>query len=118
MALRYSINAFKTDWTEHLPEIEFAVNNVINAFMKISSMKYLTGMRACAMEIATMSSHPIGFHNWLKQYQLIQQNVANTIIFVQAKISLYYNTKHKPIYFKLSQKVYINLQKDVGKSDY
>jgi hypothetical protein len=118
MALRHLINASKTDWAEHLPEIEFAVNNTVNASTKTFSMKYLTGMRARSVEIATMPSHSIGLHNWSKQCQLIQQNAADAITFTQAKMSLYYDTKHKPISFKPSQKVYINLQKDVGKPGY
>jgi hypothetical protein len=51
IALRHLVNASKTDWVNHLPEVEFTINNSPNASIKRSPMEFLTGLNArCALD--------------------------------------------------------------------
>jgi hypothetical protein len=118
IALRHLVNASKTDWAEHLSEIEFAMNNSVNASTKTSPMEYLTGMTARTIQTAALPSHSLAIRNWSKQREMIRQDAADAITFAQTKMALHYDAKHKPVSFLPGQKVYINLQKDIGRPGY
>lgn len=81
-------------------------------------MEYLTGMRARTVEVAALPSHSLAIQDWSRQREMIRQEAADTVTFAQARMSLYYDAKHKAVTFKPGQKVYINLQKDIGKPGY
>jgi hypothetical protein len=118
MALRHLVDESKKDWAEHLPEVEFHINNTINASTKCSPMEYLTGLNARSVDSAALPSHPPAIQNWSKHRDMIRHNAADAVTFARAKMSLYYDKKHKPVSFVPGQKVYVNLQKGLGKPGY
>ena len=71
VALRHLVNASKTDWAEHLAEIEFNINNTVNASTKLSPMQFLTGMNACAIETVGLPQHPQSIRTWSERREQI-----------------------------------------------
>ena len=91
-----------------LGEIEFTINNSTHASTGVSPMKFVTGLDAPSpLSIASTTSTAAS--NWSQNREEIQHSARNALIFAQAKMSIYYDKKHKPLVLKPGQKAFISL---------
>lgn len=118
VALRYLVNVRRADWAECLPEVEFHINNTINASTSVSPMEYLTGINARTVDVTILPSTAPALENWSQRRETIRLESRDAITYAQAKMAIYYDQQHQPVSFKPGQKVYVNLQKDIGVPGY
>ena len=73
-------------------------------------MKFLTGQDApTPLTITTTSALPAPTQDWVQARNEIQEAARDALIFAQAKMSIYYDKKHKPLVLIPGQKAYIRL---------
>jgi len=114
IALRHLVNNSKSDWSSFLGEIEFAVNNSSHSSTGVSPMKFLTGRDAptpltLASTTALPDGTPGGTSDWLQTRSEIRDAARDALIFAQAKISIHFDKKHKPLTLKPGDKAFISL---------
>lgn len=108
IALRHLVNIRKDDWASYLPEVEFSLNNTTNASIGRSPMQFLTGLNApAAIEAATIPRNSAT--EWASIRDELRDEARDAIKFAQAKMSIYYDKKHKPISFQVGDMVYVRL---------
>jgi hypothetical protein len=111
IALRHLVNASKTDWVDHLPEVEFTMNNLPNASTKWSPMEFLTGLNArCALN-APRAPRASPAKPWSDILNELRREARDALLFAQTKMSIYYDNKRQDVSFKISNSVYIKLAK-------
>jgi hypothetical protein len=118
VALRYLVNVCRTDWAEHLVEVEFHINNTANASSSTSLMEFLTGVNGRTVNTVALPSTPTAVKNWTQRGREIRDEAGYAMVYAQTKMSMYYNKNHKPVSFNVGDSVYINLQKDIGTPGY
>jgi hypothetical protein len=118
VALRYLVNVRRTDWAEHISEVEFHINNTTNVSSGASPMEFLTGVNARTVDTVALPSTPPAVRNWTQRRQEIRNEARDAIVYAQAKMSIYYDKNHKPVSFNKGDSVYINLLKDIGTPGY
>jgi hypothetical protein len=109
IALRHLVNNTKSDWSTFLGDIEFTINNSTHSATGVSPMKSLTGIDAPSPLTIASSNAPAPTTDWIQTRNEIQQSARDTLVFAQAKMSVYYDKKHKPILLKPGDKAYISL---------
>jgi hypothetical protein len=110
IALRHLVNASKTDWVDHLPEVEFTMNNSPNASTKRSPMEFLTGLNARCTLDAPRAPHSAA-DPWSETRDEIRKEARDALLFAQTKMSIYYDKKREDVTFKIGDLVYIKLAK-------
>jgi hypothetical protein len=108
IALRHLVNAKKDDLPSQLPEVEFTINNMVNTSTNRAPMKFLTGIIApSAVDAATA---PPGLAKaWSAERDRIRAEAKDALLFVQMKMSIYYDKKHAPILFKVGNSAYVRI---------
>jgi len=110
IALRHLVNVRKNNWASCLAEVEFTMNNTVNASTGKSPMQFLAGMNApSALDAAR---HPVPLNtatDWFTVREELRDDARHALTFAQAKMSVYYDRKHTPISFKKGDLAYIRL---------
>ena len=71
-------------------------------------MKFLTGLDA-PTPLTLAASTSAAASDWSQERNEIQQAARDALIFAQAKMSIYYDKKHKPLLLKPGDKAFISL---------
>lgn len=110
IALRHLVNNSKSNWSIFLGDIEFTINNSMHSSTGVSPMKFLTGSEApTPLTIAATGTIPASTSDWIQVRDEIQQAARDALVFAQAKMSIYYDKKHKPLLLHPGDKAYISL---------
>jgi hypothetical protein len=108
IALRHLVNLRKDNWADCLAEVEFVINNTVNASTGKSPMQFLTGLNAPSALDAT--AHPVNkATDWVSSRDELRDDARQSLVFAQTKMSIYYDRKHLPISFKTGDMAYIRL---------
>ena len=108
IALRHLVNNTKSDWSLFLGDVEFTINNSVHSSTGVSLMKFLIGLDA-PTPLTVAASTSAAASEWSHTRNEIQQAARDALVFAQAKMSIYYNKKHKPLLLKPGDKAYISL---------
>ena len=110
IVLRHLVNNSRSNWSTFLGDIEFTINNSAHSSTGVSPMKFLTGRDApTPLTTAAADAVPSSTSDWVQARDEIQQSARDALIFAQAKMSIYYDKKHKPLTLRPGDKAFISL---------
>ena len=112
IALRHLVAAHHKDWPVHLTEVEYTINNVVNATLGCTPMQYIFGLDPhTTLDWAALNpgTDPPSTKDWVERRRRYRDEAMDSIVFAQAKMRYYYDLKHMPMEFRPGDKVYITL---------
>jgi len=119
ITLRHLVSLHKTDWVDHLSEVEYWLNNLVNKTTNLSPMQFLIGIEPhTSMDWVSFFPEDGGYSlkQWLEERNRHRIEAIDSVVFIQACIAIYYDKKHTPITFKPGDKVFITITTGIQSS--